>query len=162
MPSNKLGIQYGLVTGLLMVIYNFVLQFLKVAPDSLLYYVVVAIFFGGVLAFCFAFSKKEENDISFRGMFKGGFRMIAILTLVLLAATLITAFLDPSIRQESMNANRAAFVAQGKTPADVEIAMKNASDNFTLMLVMGVVFTNIFYGVVFTVIGAAIFRKNKV
>jgi len=161
MPSNKLGIIYGFGTGIVLVIYNFLLQVLNVQSRSLLYYVVIAIFLAGVLAFCYAFSRREENDTTFGGIFKGGFRMVAIVILVLVVATVITVVADPSIKADALKSNEAAMTAAKRSPAEIAQSMKSLKDNFVLMQVMGIVFSYIFYGVVFAAIGAALFRKNK-
>ncbi|KAA5536289.1 DUF4199 domain-containing protein [Taibaiella lutea] len=161
LPSNKLGITFGLATGLSMVVYNLILRMMHVPDASWLNFMVLVIYLVGVLWFCYIFSKNENHDTSFGGMFKGGFRMIAIVTIVLLTAALLTVFIDPSVKKEIMDNNLAALVAAKKTKAEIDSAMKLARDNFTLMIVMNAVFTNIFYGVIFALVGAGIFKKSK-
>lgn len=162
LPSNKSGITFGLATGLAMVIYNLALRLAKVPDTSWLNFMVLAIYMIGVLWFCYAFGKNQHNDTSFGGMFKGGFRMVAIVVIVLVMAALLTIAIDPNIKQEIMNNNLTALIAAKKSQKEIDDAMKLAKDNFTLMIIMNAVFTNIFYGVIFTLLGAAIFRKNKV
>lgn len=162
MPSNKLGIIFGAVTGLSMVIYNLILRLTHVADTSWLNFMVLVIYLIGVLGFCYAFSKEADQDTSFGGMFKGGFRMVAIVTIVLVTAALLNVLIDPNLKKEIMANNLAALKAAQKTQTEIDAAMKISSDKFTLTIVMTSVFSNIFYGVVFTLIGAVIFRKNKV
>ncbi len=162
LPSNKQGIIFGLVTGIAIVIFNLIVRWQHVPEKSTINFFVLAIYMIGVLWFCFSFSKNDSNDTSFAGMFKGGFRMIAIVTIVLLAAALINVWVDPSLKKEIMDNNLAALTEAKKTQAEIDNAMKLSRDNFTLMIVMNAVFSNIFYGVVFVLVGSAIFRKNKV
>jgi len=162
LPSNKLGITFGLITGLAMVIYNIVLRVTHVPDASWLNFMVLVIYLIGVLWFCFAFSKQEEQDTSFGGMFKAGFRMVAIVTILLVAAALINVWVDPGLKKEIMANNLAALKAAKKSQAEIDEAMKISNDNFTLTVVMASVFSNIFYGVVFALVGAGIFRKSKV
>jgi len=162
LPSNKQGIIFGVITGIAMVVFNLIIRWKQVPQSSVINFFVLAIYLIGVLAFCFLFSKNDANDTEFKGMFKGAFRMVAIVTIVLLAAALINVAVDPSLKKEILDNNLAALEAAKKTPAEIDEAMKLSRDKFTLMIVMNTVFANIFYGVVFAAIGAAIFRKNKV
>lgn len=162
LPSNKSGIIFGLTIGLTMVVYNLILKVAHVSETSWLDFMVLVIYLVGVLSFCYVFSKNEDNDTSFGGMFKGGFRMIAIVTLVLVAAALLNVWIDPNLKKEIMANNLAALKAAKKTQAEIDAAMKISNDNFTLTIIMTSVFSNIFYGVIFVLVGAGIFKKSKV
>jgi hypothetical protein len=161
MPSNKSGMIFGAVTGLSMVIYNLILRLTHVTDASWLNFIVLVIYLIGVLGFCYSFSKNAEQDTSFAGMFKGGFRMVAIVTIVLIAAALLNVLIDPGLKKEIMANNLTALKAAKKTQAEIDEAMKISNDNFTLTIIMSSVFSNIFYGVIFALVGAVIFRKNK-
>jgi len=80
LPSNKSGIVFGLATGIAMVVYNLVLRTTHVPDASWLNFMVLVIYLVGVLWFCYAFGRNDRNDTSFGGMFKGAFRMVAIVT----------------------------------------------------------------------------------
>lgn len=161
LPSNKTGIVFGLATGIAMVIYNMALRMAHVPDASWLNFMVLVIYLAGVLWFCYVFGKNDSNDRSFGGMFKGSFRMVAIVTIVLVAAALINVWVDPNLKKEILANNLAALKAAKKSQQEIDEAMKLSNDKFTLTVVMASVFSNIFYGVLFSLAGAGIFMKRK-
>lgn len=159
--SNKLSLWAGVAIGLAMVLFNLLLKIMKVPEDSKLNFAVLIIFLIGVMAFCYKYSQGADNDTSFGGIFKAGFKMIAVVTLILLAYSLLTFYFDPNLKAELLANNIAKIKALNKSPEETAEEIKNTNEHFTLALSMNVIYTNIFQGVILLLIGAGIFKKNK-
>lgn len=159
--SKGLSMNYGLLTGLAMVVYSLVLYFTNVSMTSWLNYVVLAIFLVGVLLFCVAYGKRKDHEVTFGNVFKAGFRMVALTTLVMLAWAIIAILVFPEMKEKSLEATQQQLVKQKMSAEKIEETMTMTRDKYTLLTVMVVMFSNLFYGVVFSLIGAAITKKNK-
>lgn len=159
--SKSLSISYGLLTGLAMVAYSLMLHFTNVSMTSWLNYVVLAIFLVGVLLFCLAYGKSKDHYVTFGNVFKAGFRMVALTTLVMLAWAIIAILVFPEMKEKSLEATQQQLVKQKMSAEKIEETMTMTRDKYTLLTVMVVMFSNLFYGVVFSLIGAAITKKNK-
>jgi hypothetical protein len=162
LPSNKQGIIFGFATGLLMVVYSLILRAIHVPDDSRINFSVHVIFLLGILWFLYSFSKDTTHDNGFASLFKAGFRMVAIVTIVLLISTLLTVYLDPGMKERAMKYNMDILIKDKVKPAAIETEMKLAKENFTMSIVMATLYRNLFEGVLFSLAGAAIFKKNKV
>jgi phosphatidylglycerophosphate synthase len=153
---------YGLLTGLAMVVYSLILYFANVPLTAWYSYLILVIFLIGVLLFCVAYSKSKAHEVTFGSVFKAGFRMVAFTTLIMLAWTIISIFAFPEMKEKVLEESYQMMV-QKKIPAkQIEESMQMTRDKYTLITTMGVMFSNLFYGVVFLLIGSAIAKKKKV
>lgn len=161
-PETKgLGMIYGLLTGLVMIIYSLILHFSNVSMGSWLNFVVLAIFLAGVVAFCLAYGKSMNNQVTFGMVFKAAFRMVALTTLLMVAWALIAIFVFPEMKEKALEYSRQAMVEKKLSATQIEESMKFTRDKYTLLTTMMVMFSNLFYGVVFSLVGAAITKKDK-
>jgi MFS family permease len=160
--SKGLSMTYGLLTGVAMVVYSLVLHFTNVSMTSWMNYVVLAIFLVGVLLFCLAYGKSKDHNVTFGNVFKAGFRMVALTTLVMLAWAVIAILVFPEMKEKSLEATQQQLVKQKMSAEKIEETMTMTRNKYTLLTVMVVMFSNLFYGVVFSLIGAAITKKNKI
>ena len=161
MPSNKLGITFGLVTGLAMVVYSFILKFIHAPERSPMNFVVYILFLLGVLYFIYNYSKDDSHANGFADLFKAGFRMVSIVTIIMLLTTLAMLYLDPSIKQNGLQGHLEDLQQLKKSPAEIVTEMKAAKENFVMSNVMSVLYLHIFLGVCFSAVGATFFKKDK-
>ncbi|RYZ38208.1 MAG: DUF4199 domain-containing protein [Sphingobacteriales bacterium] len=110
--SRRLGLVYGLLTGIAMVVFSLVLYFTHVSMDSWLNYMVLVIFVLGVVAFCIAYGRSQHQNVSFGMVFKAGFRMVAFTTLIMLAWAVLAIFVFPEMKEQSLEATRQLAIAQ--------------------------------------------------
>lgn len=160
--SKGLSITYGLFTGLAMIVYSLILHFANLPMESWINFLVLAIFLAGVVLFCMAYGKSKDHQVTFGNVFKAGFRMVAFTTIIMLAWGLLAILVFPEMKEKALEFSQQQMVKQKMTAEQVETAMKMTRDKYVLITIMTVMFSNLFYGVVFTLIGAAITRKNKV
>lgn len=159
--SKGLNLAYGLVTGLAMVIFGLALHFTNVSMGSWLNFIILAIYLAGVVLFCMAYGKSKDHFVTFGAVFKAGFRMVAFTTLIMLAWTIIAIFLFPEMKEKALEYSQQQLVERKMTAEQIEQSMKMTRDNYTLGVVMYVMASNLFFGVIFSLIGAAITKKNK-
>lgn len=162
LPSNKLGIVFGLVTGGAIVGYSFLMKAIHTPVESPVNFVVHVIFLLGVLWFIYSYSKENTHENTFKDLFKAGFRMVAIVTLVMLVTTLLMLYFDSSIKEKYLQGYHVELQRLKKSPAEINSEIAKARERFTMSEVMLTLYQYIFEGVLFTLAGAALFKKNKV
>jgi hypothetical protein len=160
LPSNKSGIIFGLITGGAIVGYSFLMKFINAPEQSPVHFIAHLLFLLGVLWFIHSYSKEAGHDSTFKGLFKAGFRMVAIVTIVMLITTLLMLYMDPSIKEKSLQGYFEELQRLKKSPAEIKTDMAAAREHFVTSQVMSVLYLYIFEGVLFTLAGAALFKKN--
>lgn len=152
---------WGFITGLLMVVYSYLLQVSKVPETATLKYWVLAIFALGVVTYCFRFAKINNNKVTFGDVFKAGFQLVALCTLVLVSWDVVSIMAFPELKTEALSIAREQMMADKIPQETIEQNLKVAADKYTTMTIMMTVFSNVFYGVLFSAAGALLTKKNK-
>lgn len=159
--GKQLGIRFGLGTALAMIGYSLFLHFGHVPQDSWLNYLVLPLFFLGVWVFCRAYSKSQDYLVSFKDVFKAGFRMVAFTTVMMIAWGWVSAWVFPEMKELALEATRQQLTASGLPETEIEKTMAQTRDKYLLIGTMTLLFSNVFYGVVFCLISAGIVKKKK-
>jgi hypothetical protein len=158
--SRKLTLSYGITAGVAMGIFNLILYFTKVDYTSWINYIVLAIYAISVYAFLFHYAKSKQFQINYGGLFKAGFRCVAVITLVMLGFAIIGFYLTPEIKAATLEAGKQELLRQGNSAAEVDKQVKEASDKYNQVTAMFTVFSNIFYGVVLVALSALFVKKQ--
>jgi|GEM_PF-466430 len=155
------SLAYGLLTGLAMVVCSLVLYFANVPAGSWLNYIVLVFLLAGVIMFCFSYSKENDYFVTFGSVFKAAFRMVAAATLVVVAWALLSSWLFPDMKEKALQDMMEQIVKSNTPREQIDQEMKMRSKYYTVFMTMVVLFSNLFYGFVFSLIGAAVTKKRK-
>ena len=154
---------YGLVIALIMVVFNVVMYITGMAfKQSALSYLGYLPFLIGIIMNANAFSKANDGYVTFGNVFSSGFKASAIITIILLAWTLLSIFvIFPEMKDKAMEM---AMEKMAENPdmgeEELEMGVSMMKKFFVPTMIGGIVFGTMFFGAIFSLIGAAIAKKK--
>ena len=162
MDKKNTHLVYGLITGVVLVIIQMVLYLTGLAfKSSAMQYVSQVPFLIGIIMNAMAFSKANDEYVTFGNVFGSGFRMSMIVALVVLAWSVIALFALPGMKEKAMEMAREEMMKKSKiTDEQVEMSLTMMRKYWNVFMTAGVIFSNIFWGAIFSLIGAAVAKKK--
>ncbi len=160
--NNNAVIKLGIISGLILILISFILFF----TDST--YAPWAKWISTALMFCLIiFSQKilssDYHKISFGKIFGMGFKITLIITLLsLLYMVIYTNVLDVNFNEKVVEVARESMEKKGTLSEEqIDAALKMSKKFMTpaFMYIMLIV-SNLIFGSIFSVIGAAVFKKE--
>ncbi len=153
----------GLIIGAVLIIYSLALNFAGKGQDRTLGWLAYLLFVVGLIVFINLYGNAKNNEITFGGLFSYGFKATAIATLLIVICLVIVISIMPDFKQKILDAMRQGMEDQGKLDDDkIDQTVKMFSKNFILFVVGGALFMYLLFGVIASLIGAAITKKNPV
>ncbi len=152
--------QYGLITGLAIVVIGLILYVADLSFESWAQYVMYVPFLVGLIINANAFSKANDGYVTFGKTFSSCFKAAAIATLLVLAWSFLSLYLFPDTIEKGMEAARNSMAEQGMSDEQIEQSMSMARKYFKVFMIGGVVFWYMFVGAIFSLIAAAIAKKK--
>lgn len=151
---------YGFITALAIIIVNLILYITGNAFRSWSQYISYIPFLLGIILNANAFSKANDNFVSFGNVFRSCFKASAIITLCVLAWSFISLAIFPDIVEKAMEMAREGMVKRGMSDEQIEKGMGFMAKSFKLFMAMGVIFWEMLMGAIFSLIGAAVAKKK--
>jgi len=153
----------GLLIGAVLIIYSLALNFAGKGQDRTLGWIAYLLFVVGLIVFINLYGNAKNNEMTFGGLFSYGFKATAIATLLIVICLVIVISIMPDFKQKILDAMRQGMEDQGKLDDDkIDQTVKMFSKNFILFVVGGALFMYLLFGVIASLIGAAITKKNPV
>ena len=153
----------GLIIGAVLIIYSLALNFAGKGQDRTLGWLAYLLFVIGLIVFINLYGNAKNNEMTFGGLFSYGFKATAIATLLIVICLVIVISIMPDFKQKILDAMRQGMEDQGKLDDDkIDQTVKMFSKNFILFVVGGALFMYLLFGVIASLIGAAITKKNPV
>jgi hypothetical protein len=150
----------GLVIGLVMVAISVVFQILDI-HDKWMQWLVLCVFAVAIAWSCISFSKDMDGNVTFGKVFGHGFKTAAIVTIISIAAFLITYMIMPEIKDKAMQIARTEMEKNPQmTEEMIDKAIGWTSKYFVMFGVLGSMFSYALIGIIASLIGAAIAKKN--
>lgn len=161
MEDKNTHIVYGAGTGIALVLYALILHITRQDLNKALAWLAYLPFFAGLLLNAFAYSKANEGYITFGKVFFSCFKATMIITLIMLAWTIITIYAFPGMKERAMEMTRSELM---KNPAitddQIDMSMRMMQKWYTTFLISGVVFGELIVGAILSLIAAAIPPKK--
>ncbi len=152
----------GLIISLVLIIYGIIIYFVDGMKHPELSYVQYAFFLAGIIWACISYSNQLNGDVTFGNLFAHGFKTTAVITVITLIYTIIALkFLFPDMVDKSIEVTRQKMEADGKaTDSQIEQTVSMMKDHFILLAVVTIIFGSAIFGVVSSLIGAAVAKKK--
>jgi hypothetical protein len=160
MEQKNTHLTYGLVTGLAVIVLGLVLHLVNLSFNGWAQYVELLVFLVGILMNAFAFSKAHDADVTFGKVFTSCFKASAIVTLLMVAWTVISMMIFPEIKEKGIEMAMDSMAKQGMTDEQIEQGISMTKNYFTPFAIGGALFMFLFWGALFSLVGAAIAKKN--
>jgi hypothetical protein len=151
----------GIVLSLVLIVESVIVYFTGLYMQSWAKYIGLAIFAVGVFWAINNHAKEKQHDVSYGELFSFGFKVSAVVTCFIVLYTVLSEALFPEMKTKMMEiARQQALNQPGADPDLVDKGLAVYSDHYTLYNVIIVIFAFVFLGLVFSLIAAAIPKKN--
>lgn len=160
MEQKNTHLTYGLITGLAVIVVGLILHLTNMSFNTWAQYIGLLVFLIGIIMNATAFSKAHNADVTFGKVFSSGFKASAIVTLLMVAWTMVSMMIFPEIKEKGIEMAMESMAKQGMSDEQIEQGISMTKNYFTPFAVGGALFMFLFWGAIFSLIGAAIAKKN--
>jgi len=161
METKQTHIPYGLLSGIAMIIISVILKFAGVDLKSGLQYLAYIPFLAGIIMAGMAFSKANDGFVTFGNVFGSCFKAAIIVTLLIVAWSIISIYLFPDMKEKALATAREAMMKDKRTTDEqIDMVMGITKKYWTPILIGSALLGTLFYGAIFSLIGAAVAKKN--
>jgi hypothetical protein len=152
---------YGFVSGIAMISISLVMRLAGLKLDSPLQYLAYVPFLVGVIMAGMAFSKANDGFVSFGNVFGSCFKAAMIVTIIVVLWSVATVYLFPDLKDKAIEAAREKMLQDKKTTDEqIETILNVTRKYWTPIMIGGALLGTLFYGAIFSLIGAAAAKKN--
>jgi len=161
MELKQTHIPYGFISGVVVVIVSLIIYLTGVELTSWAQYLAFIPFLAGVVMDCIAYSKANDGFVTFGNVFGSGFKTTMIITIVIIAWRVISIYAFPEMKTRAieMAHNQLAKNPQ-MTDEQIDMAMNITRKFYNSITVGSALLSSLFYGAIFSLIGAAAARKK--
>lgn len=150
----------GLIIGLIMVAIGLVFQVLDIY-ERWVQWATLGLYLITIIWACVSYANDMEGNITFGKVFGHGFKTAAIVALIAIAAFAITYVIMPEIKDKAIEKAREEMAKNPQmTDEMVDQAIGMTDKFFFLFGVVGSLFAYAFMGVIGSLIGAGVAKKN--
>jgi hypothetical protein len=126
-----------------------------------LQYLAYVPFLVGVIMAGMAFSKANDGFVSFGNVFGSCFKAAMIVTIIVVLWSVATVYLFPDLKDKAIEAAREKMLQDKKTTDEqIETILNVTRKYWTPIMIGGALLGTLFYGAIFSLIGAAAAKKN--
>lgn len=151
---------YGFITAIVMVILGVILYITNLSFKPGMQYIVYIPFLIGIIMNASAYSKANNADVTFGNVFSSGFKASAIITIVSIVWSIIFIMIFPEMKEKAFEMARQQMEAKNMSEEQMDQAVEMTKKFFTPFMIAGVLFMYMLAGAIFSLIGAAIAKKN--
>jgi hypothetical protein len=153
----------GLLLALILVVFSLVTYFANLYMEPYVAVLSGVLLFAGILITVLLHAKEVDHRDSFGNLFGFGFKATAAATVVMIAYGILQGVIFPDIKTRFLEAQRTAAYERPEAAINreaIEKGLDMIDKNYTLMMVLGVIFWMLVIGALASLIGAAVSKKN--
>ena len=151
----------GLLIAALLVIYSLVLYFMDMWQNQAMGWLAYLIFIVALVVLINQYGKANDYRLGFGSLFGYGFKITAIVTLIVIVFMVIFFSAFPEYKEKMIETSREAMENQGNANDEqIDQAMGMMSRNFILFAAGGALFAYLIIGCIGSLIGAAVTKKK--
>jgi len=151
----------GIIIGAVLIIYFLLLNFTGKGQDKTLGWIAYLLYAVGIIFFINLWGNAKNNNVTFGNLFSYGFKTTAIATLLIILCLVVVFIAIPDLKQKMLDGMRKGMEDQGKMDDEkIDQAIGMVSKNFMLIVAGGALFMYLLFGVIASLIGAAVTKKN--
>lgn len=152
----------GLIVSLILIIYGIVLYFTGQSQNKSLGLLQLVILVIGLIISCIVFAKQQNGNVTFGNVFAHGFKTTAAIIVIMVLYTVVSInFLFPEMIDLAVNQARIDMEKRGDLNDDqITQAIQMSRKFFTPFAIGGIVLGFGIIGVIASLIGAGVAKKN--
>lgn len=152
----------GLIIALILIAFGLITHFAGLSTMKSLGYIQYAILGGGLIWCCITYAKQNDGNVTFGNTFAHGFKVTAAATGIFAVYTFLALkFITPEIVDIALDQARTAMLEQKKmSDSDINDAINMSRKFFMPFAIAGIIVMFLIFGCIFSLIGAAVAKKN--
>jgi|SRR6185437_8607039 len=151
----------GILISLILIILSLAIYFLNIDINSPAKYIAYIILIAGIIWSVSSFGKQNNYNSTFGNYFSHGFKITAIVTLLMILFTVIFVLLFPDIKANGMVAARKKMEADGRLTTDqINQYLILTGKLFMVYIIAFILISYLFVGAVASLIGAGVTKKE--
>ena len=160
MEKKQTHIPYGFITALVMVVVTALLEVTKLSDKTGMQWISVLVFAVGIIMNARAYSAANDANVTFGQVFGSCFKASAIVALVMMLWGYLSFMIFPGMEARMIEKMQQDMADNSKISEEqAEKTVKWMQEHLRLMIVGGALFGMLLYGVISSLIGAAIAKK---
>lgn len=155
------SVMAGLMISVVLIVFGLVMYFTKLYTETWNQYVGMVLICGGLIWAVVNHGKENDGNVTFGGLFGFGFKTTAVIICITIVYTLIFGYIFPDVKEAIITkAREQALSNPSGNESQIEQGMAMFEKNYTLFIVIGIIFWYALIGAVSSLIGAAVTKKN--
>ena len=151
----------GLLISAVLIVFGLVMYFTNLYMETWNQYLGMVLICIGIIWAVINHGKEKEANVTFGGLFGYGFKTTAVIICITIVYILIFNYIFPDVKEAVIaKAREQALTNPGANESQVETGMAMFEKNYTLFMIIGILFWYAVLGAVSSLIGAAIAKKD--
>ena len=157
-------VQKGLLVSLILIVLGVIAHFAGIENEGWYRWLPSIILLAAIIWACVFYSTQMNNQVTFGNVFLHGFKMSAVITVILIVWTIISvALIFPEIKEKAMETARQQMEEGGKmSDSQIDQAIETGRKFFFVILIGTILFGTLIVGAIASLIGAAVAKKKPV
>jgi hypothetical protein len=153
---------HGLIIALILIVVGLAIYFAGYSANKGVNFIQYIIFAGGIIWSCIEYAKQRNGNVTFGNTFANGFKVTAAVTGIIAIYTFLAfKFIMPEMVDVALDQARASMIEQKKmSESDINSALEMTKKFFVPFALAGVIVGFLIFGCIFSLIGAAVAKKN--
>jgi len=162
MERKQVHTAYGVITALLMIVINVVMLLTGNQDNKAINWIAFLPFLGGIIACCVAYSKANNKLVTFGQVFSSGFKASALIAIIIIIWSFLSLYIWPDIQTRAIEKASLDMESKHMDQAQIDQAIGITRKYFKVFMAAGALFSTLFFGAIFSLIGAAVAPKKGV
>lgn len=151
----------GIIISLILIVFSLIIMFLDLTRNKGIASIQFLIFIAGIIWSAISYAKQMEGNVTFGNVFGHAFKVTAAITVIMVVYTVISLkFISPEQLEAGIQEARANMEAKNMPDDQIDNAI-NLTRKFAMpFAIAGVLVMFMFVGLIASLIGAAVAKKN--
>jgi len=151
----------GVIISLILIVFSLIIQFLNLTKNKGFGSIQIIILLAGIIWSAISFSKQMDGNVTFGGLFAHAFKTAAAVTAIMVVYTIISIkFISPETINIALEEARTGMEGKNLTDDQIDQGLAFTKKFFIPLTAGGILLSFMIMGVVASIIGAAVSKKN--
>ena len=151
----------GVIISLIMIVFSLIIQFLNLSKNRGFSSIQFVILMAGIIWSAVSFSKQMNGNVTFGSLFTHAFKTAAAVTAIMVVYAIISIkFISPETIDLALQEARAGMEGKNMSDDQIDQALAFTRKFFIPLTAGGLLLSFLIMGVIGSVIGAAVSKKN--
>ena len=151
----------GIIISLFLIVFALAIQFLNLSKNKGLSSLQFLLLLTGIIWSAISFAKQMNGNVTFGNIFVHAFKTTAAVTAIMIVYTIISIkFISPEIINQALDEARTNMESKNMSDDQIDKAINFTKKFFVPLTIGGVLLFFMIVGVIGSLIGAAVAKKN--